>query len=183
MNTSRFSNIKVILSDIDGVLTDGKIRLLGEDQEIKSFCARDNNTMIALASLAGVSVFLTTGRDGKSVRRRAKELNVDLILKKELCSHPERFTGVIKDRFKCKPDEVLFIGDDLGDLYFLKNSGLAITPADALPEAKKIAHYITKAKGGEGVLAEIIQKILESKNLWSKEIDAMTLNPLPNFIN
>src|SRR3989344_2846658 len=85
--SSRIKRVKLILSDVDGVLTDGKIRLLDEDKEIKVFSSRDAATLVRLAKEAGVAVALITGRDSKAIRRRTQELKADFLLKKEVAGN------------------------------------------------------------------------------------------------
>lgn len=165
---TRAKKIKLVILDVDGVLSDGRIIYDDEGNEMKAFYARDGAGIVYLKR-SGVEVAVLTGRFSKSVEVRAKELGITQVYqdaKKKL----EVFDRILTDN-KLKSEEVAFMGDDLMDLPVLRRAGLAACPADAVPEVKRVAHYITRAKGGQGAVREFAQMIIKAQGRW-KEITA-----------
>ncbi len=163
----RLVKIKVLVFDIDGVLTDGKIYLSGDEEETKCFYAKDA-PRIAIALRSGLSVVFLTARRCQAVERRARELKTVLIYKQELKEKGVKLMDELKVRFGTQPEEIFYTGDDWSDLYLMKQSGACATPADGSPENKEIADVVAECKGGEGVAAEIVETVMRAQNIWDK---------------
>ena len=170
---SKAKKIKLLLLDVDGVLTDGAIVIDDRGNESKHFNVRDGQG-ITLLKRAGIDVGFVTGRRSNVVRARARELGVKLVYqgvgnKAEVYDH-------IKSKMKLLNEQIAYIGDDLPDLEILLQAGLAITVADAAPEVIKAVHFITKSEGGHGAVREIAELILKAQGLWPKILDSYTKN-------
>jgi len=162
--------IKVIVFDVDGVLTDGKIHLINDETELKSFCARDLPRIRAFIGSGG-KVALFTGRKAPAVIRRGRELKADILFKGELKERKVSLFEELERRYEVRAQEVLYVGDDWNDLVFMKQAGIAATPESGSPENKKIAGIITQAKGGEGVAAEIIEMVMRAQGTWERAVE------------
>ena len=165
MKEERAKKIKLLIMDVDGVLTDGRIIYGDDGTEYKSFDVRDGHA-IKLAKRAGLMTAIISGRSSKVVTRRGKELGIDLVYQ-DIHKKIEVYENILKET-GLKDDEVAFMGDDLVDLPVLRRVGLAIAVEDALPEVKKEASYVTKTRGGRGAVREAIEFILVSKGLWEE---------------
>jgi len=166
---TKLKKIKLIVSDVDGVLTDGKVYLTGISEELKAFNTRDALRMeIALRS--GLKIVWFTGRKCKTVVRRSKEIagGIKLLFKAELYKKNINFLDMMVKEYNIKPIEILYIGDDWNDLYIMKQVGVAVTPHNGSAENKKIAHIITRVNGGNGVMAEVLEIIMREKGTWKK---------------
>lgn len=160
--------IQLILSDVDGVLTDGRLTFTDQGVEMKSFHARDGMG-IKLWQKAGLAFGLVTARNSPIVHARAVELGIDL-LRQDVKDKREAVEQIC-DELDLQPAQVCFIGDDLLDVKAMRYVGLAIAPADASDEAKSVAHLVTEAAGGHGVVREAITLILKSQNRWDEVIE------------
>jgi 3-deoxy-D-manno-octulosonate 8-phosphate phosphatase (KDO 8-P phosphatase) len=163
----RAKKIRVLLMDVDGVLTDGRIWLLsrrdGTASEIKGFSAYDG-AGLKLARAAGLRTGLITGRESSAVAQRARECEIEFVYQgraTKLGSYDEilRATGA-SDR------EVAYVGDDLPDLPLLQRVGFAVAVSNAAPEVKRAAHYVTLHAGGEGAVREVIELIVKAQGKW-----------------
>ncbi len=163
----RAKSICLILMDCDGVLTDGRIILLPDGEEIKNFHVLDGQA-INLAKKAGLKVGIISGRRSKVLSRRAKEGNYDFLFDKvedKLLTYK-----ALLEETKLSNLQVAFIGDDLGDLSIMRKVGLAIAVKTAIKEVKDVAHLVTKRKGGKGAVREAIEFILKSQERWEEII-------------
>jgi 3-deoxy-D-manno-octulosonate 8-phosphate phosphatase (KDO 8-P phosphatase) len=163
-NKAPFTNIKAILFDVDGVLTDGKITLDSTGQEIKSFNVKDGQLMHFMRS-KGVVFGAISGRSSLALSKRLDELKVEfrrLGAKNKLdCFHE------FVSEFDIPAASICYIGDDIIDLQVLKIVGMPVAPADASSFILPYVSYVTKAKGGEGVLREVIDKLINDQGLLS----------------
>ena len=166
MVESKLKKVKLIVSDVDGVLTDGKIYLLA-GEELKVFSARDASPM-EIARRSGLKFLFITSRKSKAIIKRAKELKTELVFKTDIKKTGGDLPRYIKKRYGLKPDGVLYVGDDWSDLYAMKLFGLSVSPSNAAPENKKIADIIPSAAGGEGVIREVIEKVMKAQGTWEK---------------
>ncbi len=153
----------MLVLDVDGVLTDGKIIFDSRGKETKNFDVQDGFGIVFFRK-AGFKTAIITARASKVVTIRAKDLNIDRIYQD---AYPKinAYQKLLRD-LKVKDGEVCFMGDDLPDLPVLKRVGFAVSVVNAVPEVKKVAHYITKRRGGKGAVREVIELILKSQGKW-----------------
>jgi 3-deoxy-D-manno-octulosonate 8-phosphate phosphatase (KDO 8-P phosphatase) len=158
----RAKKIKLLLLDVDGVLTDGKIILGSYGDELKNFDVSDG-LGIVLMKRSKIRCVLVTAKCSKVVTIRMKQLGIDRVYENHFKIHALR--KIIK-RFRVKEEEICFIGDDLIDIPILKRAGLAVAVQNAVPEAKAVSHYVTRSKGGNGAVREVCEMILKSQGAW-----------------
>ncbi|HEX8871485.1 MAG TPA: HAD hydrolase family protein [Candidatus Acidoferrum sp.] len=168
----RAAQIKVVLMDVDGTMTDGSVTLLsqpdGSALEIKTFDAHDGQGL-TLAHTAGLRTGCITGRGSAALLQRAREMKMDFVYMKIPLKIPAY--EEILQKAGVPDSAVAFIGDDLPDIPLMRRAGLAVAVGDATPEVKSIAHYTTRALAGRGAVREAIELILKSKGIWDELID------------
>lgn len=168
----RAAQIKLILMDVDGTMTDGGVTLLSQPDgtalEIKTFDAHDGQGL-TLAQTAGLRTGCITGRESAALRRRAQEMKMEYVYMKIALKIPA-WEEILR-KAELPDSAVAFIGDDLPDMPLLRRAGLAVAVGDAVPEVKNISHYTTKALAGRGAVREAIELILKSKGIWAEMID------------
>ena len=168
----RAAQIQVLLMDVDGTMTDGSVTLSSQTDEIaleiKTFDAHDGQGL-TLAHTAGLRTGCITGRQSSALLRRAHEMNMEFIYMKQPLKEPA-FEEIIR-KASVAESSVAYVGDDLPDLPIMRRAGLAVAVGDAVPEVKKAAHYVTKARAGRGAIRETVELILKSKGIWEKMID------------
>ena len=160
--------IKLLILDVDGVLTDGSIILDNEGNEFKAFHVRDGHGIRMLIQ-AGIKVAIITGRYSKVVERRAHELGITDVFQK--CLIKKTAYAQLLKQHSLKDCEVAYIGDDIIDAPIMAVVGLPVAVADAADEAKKYALMTTKYRGGKGAVREITDFILKAKGLWKSMFD------------
>jgi 3-deoxy-D-manno-octulosonate 8-phosphate phosphatase (KDO 8-P phosphatase) len=165
---NRAAGIKLLLMDCDGVMTDGHLWVLEKDGDQKAFSARDG-LGLDLLHRGGIKSGVISGRLSGALERRARGLGMSF-LKMGFVDKVEVFAEVLTEA-GLPDDQVAYIGDDLNDIPLMKRSGLAVAVADAAPETKAQAHYITSVNGGHGAVREVCELILKSQNLWSGLIE------------
>jgi 3-deoxy-D-manno-octulosonate 8-phosphate phosphatase (KDO 8-P phosphatase) len=161
---AKLRRIRLFLCDVDGVLTDGSV-YLDATTEIKRFNIRDGLGMIFLQR-AGLKVGWVSARPSPVTKARAAELEIDYLVQQ---GDRMSKTGAVKKllhRTKLDWDAVCFVGDDVVDLGPLAQAGLAVAVADARPEVKAAAHYVTHAAGGHGAVREVAEMILQAQGKW-----------------
>ena len=161
----RAKKIKLIILDVDGVLTDGRVIFSSSGEELKCFNAQDGCAMV-LARRAGIKIAFITGRSSAILERRAREHNVTEVFQ-NVFNKLEVFNRLL-GKYQLQPDEVAFLGDDLVDIAVMKKSGLAVAVVNAVPEVKDVSHYITKREGGKGAIREIADLIIKSQGKWQE---------------
>jgi 3-deoxy-D-manno-octulosonate 8-phosphate phosphatase (KDO 8-P phosphatase) len=163
----RARRIRLLLTDVDGTMTDGGIHLLswpdGTVTEMKVFNSQDGVAM-NLARRAGLRTGMISGREAAAAVRRARELHMEFVAQKIHEKLPA-FEDILK-RAGVSPEETAYVGDDLPDLVLLERAGLAVAVANATPEVKRQAHYVTRAAGGAGALREVVELILRAQGKW-----------------
>ena len=157
--------IKLLILDVDGVMTDGSILLDNKGNEYKRFHVRDGHG-IKMIRRAGITIAIITGRKSKVVELRAKELGITEVYQR-IFKKSQVYEKLLK-KYKCKDENVAFMGDDVVDQELLKRAGLSAAPADAEEDAKKLADLVTKRNGGRGAVREFTDLILKSTVLWKK---------------
>ncbi|HIM75980.1 MAG TPA: HAD-IIIA family hydrolase [Campylobacterales bacterium] len=155
-------NIKAIVFDVDGVLTDGGIIYDNSGMEIKRFNVKDGQ-IISHLKKAGFIVGAITGRDSQVVKNRCKELKLDF----HFHGSSDKLVqyNKIKEEYNLKDNQIAYIGDDIIDLPILTRCGLSATPSDARKYIKKYVDFVIPSKGGEGALRDLADFILEEQNL------------------
>lgn len=167
----KLKKMKVILLDVDGVLTDGGI-VLGPDKiEMKLFNVRDGHR-IKMARRGGLKIFFITGRKSEAVEKRAAELGIDGIFQGVL--EKKRILGEIVDISGFSLDEMSYMGDDLVDLPVMREVGLSCCPSDAVPEVLERSEIVVDIPGGKGAAGKFIEEILKAQGKW----DELTRNYL-----
>jgi 3-deoxy-D-manno-octulosonate 8-phosphate phosphatase (KDO 8-P phosphatase) len=164
----RAVRIRLLLMDCDGVLTDGRITLVGEGDEEKSFHTRDGHGIVLLHR-AGLRSGIISGRTSTLVERRARELGMAYV-KQGTWDKIKEFEEVLGEA-GVEEEEVAFIGDDVTDIPLMQRSELAVAVADATEETRRAAHYVTELAGGFGAVREVCELILKAQGHWD---DLMT---------
>jgi 3-deoxy-D-manno-octulosonate 8-phosphate phosphatase (KDO 8-P phosphatase) len=159
--------IELILSDVDGVLTDGRIILDSQGIETKRFHIRDGMG-VRLWQKAGYRFGLITLRSSHMVKMRAAELGIEIIRQ----GTDDKLAAVkqILAELRLSPRQVCYLGDDLPDLPAVRAAGLGVAVADACAELRQAAHYVTAAEGGAGAVREIVELILKTQRRWDDVI-------------
>ena len=160
---ARCRALRLVLTDVDGVLTDGTVLILPDGSEAKSFHIRDGLGMV-LARRAGLKLGLLSGRTSSSVAARAAELRLDVV-RQGVSDKRAVFEEILREQGLRAP-EVAYMGDDLNDLPVMTEVGLSAAPADAPFEVKAQAHMVMENRGGHGCLREFIEAILRSRGDW-----------------
>ena len=160
----RAGKIKLLILDVDGVLTDGRIVYGSYGDELKFFDVHDGFGVV-LVKKAGIKTVIITAKKSKVVKIKAKELKIDRLYQ-NASDKLKVFNKVIK-KFKVTPEEVCFIGDDLLDIPVLKKVGLAACVSNAVEEVKSYSHITTTKMGGRGAVREVCELLLKSQGRWS----------------
>ncbi|MGD8377108.1 MAG: HAD hydrolase family protein [Acidobacteriota bacterium] len=157
--------IRMVLMDVDGVMTDGTLTFFGDGTEVKVFHAQDG-VGIRLAQRAGLEVGVITGRRSRAVEARCRELDIQEVHQGDWRKLPA-FEEILRRR-GLGAEEVCFIGDDLVDLPLLRRAGLAITVPGARPEVMAAAHACTDLGGGRGAVRDALEAILKAQGRWEE---------------
>jgi 3-deoxy-D-manno-octulosonate 8-phosphate phosphatase (KDO 8-P phosphatase) len=160
----RAARIKLLLMDCDGVLTDGRIQLLGERDEQKSFHTRDGHGLVLLHR-AGLSSGIISGRTSGAVSRRARDLGITY-LRQGALDKIKDFEELLAEA-EVEDSEVAFIGDDVTDIPLMERAEFAVAVADAVRETREAAHYVTQLPGGYGAVREVTEIILKAQGHWA----------------
>ncbi len=155
--------IKLLLLDVDGVLTDGGIVVSPLGEEIKRFDVRDGQG-IKLLIQAGLQVGLLTARSSQAVRHRARDLGIRMVYQK--VSNKLEAYEKIKKKTGLTDPEIAYVGDDIGDLPVLRRAGLAVAVRDAARDLKGKVDYLTRHGGGRGAVREVVEIVLQSQGRW-----------------
>jgi len=168
MVINRLERIKLLILDIDGVLTDGGIVYNDNGVETKEFNVKDG-LGIRLLMEAGVDLCIITGRRSGALNHRCKNLGIDLIF--DGIDNKAAVFDLVLDRTGATAEETAFIGDDLPDIALMKKVGLAIAVADAHPIVLENADMVTSANGGRGAVREACEAILKARGLWENILE------------
>ncbi|MFO8083487.1 MAG: HAD hydrolase family protein [Desulfobacterales bacterium] len=163
MNTHKCCNIKLMLFDVDGVLTEGGIIYDESGNELKIFNVKDGLGMRLLMK-AGIMVGIVTGRSSKALRYRCENLGISLIY--DGVRDKGVLMGEITEATGFRAEDIGFMGDDLPDLPLMRRVGFSVAVADAHESVIEQADMITAAKGGAGAAREVCEKILKARGLW-----------------
>lgn len=159
ISSEQFRNVKVVILDVDGVLTDGKLGY-GGPELVKFFHVRDGH-WIKLAMRSGLRVGVLTGRSDAASSRRAQDLGLDFYVEGAL----DKLTAFEKlcPELGVTPAECMYIGDDVVDMPVMRRVGVAVAVADAMPELDEVAGWRTRAPGGHGAVCEALHRLLEEQ--------------------
>lgn len=163
MSEIDYAKIELLVLDVDGVLTDGRVTLTPAGDEIKSFHVRDGAGMKYWGRL-GRKLAIISGRGSPAVGLRARELGVEVVRLNEKNKLPA-YQDVLEE-LGLLPAQAAVIGDDLTDLPMMRHCALSAAPADAVDEVREAADYITEKSGGQGAVREVIEMILRQAGLW-----------------
>lgn len=160
--------IKLVVFDVDGVLTDGRIIIGDDGQEYKAFNSRDGHGM-KLLQYTGVEIAIITGRTSKTVEHRMKGLGINHVYQGKRIKLPV-FEALIKE-LDLSPEQCAYVGDDWVDLSIMSRVGLAVAVQDADNVVKKHAHWITPSNGGQGAAREVCELIMEGQGNLQDQIE------------
>ena len=157
---ARLARVRLLLLDVDGVLTDGRLYYGAEGEALKAFHARDG-LGLRLAMTAGIRVGIVTGRRGAALAARCRDLGITLIF--DGVRDKAAVIKTVAARTGLTPEQMAFVGDDLVDLPLMARVGLAVAVADAEPELRRQAHLVTRRPGGGGAVREVCRRLLEAQ--------------------
>jgi 3-deoxy-D-manno-octulosonate 8-phosphate phosphatase (KDO 8-P phosphatase) len=159
----RLKKIKLLILDVDGVMTDGRIIFDSNGVESKFFNVKDGHG-IKMLQRAGIEVAIISGRESKVVANRAAELGIERVFQKAT-DKLAPYIRILADA-GLSDDQVAFIGDDLIDIPVLKRAGFAAAPVDAIDEVLPFVHFVTKNPGGFGAVREVSDMLLKAQGMW-----------------
>jgi 3-deoxy-D-manno-octulosonate 8-phosphate phosphatase (KDO 8-P phosphatase) len=159
----RARSVRLLLLDVDGVLTDGTVAIDSTGGEAKSFFIRDG-AAIVWAGRQGLEVGLLSGRPSRATSRRATELGIRILWQRG-SDKIHGFEDILATH-GLRPEDVCYMGDDLLDLPVLRRAGLSAAPADAAPEVRERVHWVSAEPGGRGAVREIIEVLLRARGSW-----------------
>jgi 3-deoxy-D-manno-octulosonate 8-phosphate phosphatase (KDO 8-P phosphatase) len=175
--TGSVQKIKLILLDVDGVLTDGRVGLLPGGDEIKFFSIYDG-LAIRLAQSVGIDVAFISGRKSEEVAARARELDVETVVQGSR-DKVKDFEKILEKK-GLVPEEVAYIGDDLPDIPLLQRVGFSAAPQNSAEPVKYYVHYVTRANGGDGAVREVIDLLLKTSGKWDEIIESLDRPDAPS---
>ncbi len=171
---ARAQRVRLLLLDVDGVLTDGGLYYGPQGEALKRFHVKDGHGIVMWRVCGGRTAILTA-RTSEIVARRAAALKIDPVLQGQKDKHAG-FTKLL-ELTQLPAEAVCYIGDDTNDLAVLESAGLAVAPADAVPEARAVAHWVTQASGGHGAVRELTEMLLRAQGLWETALGHMRRPP------
>lgn len=155
--------IKMIVSDVDGVWTDGSVVYAGRDIELKRFNVRDG-LAVRLAQAAGLEVAIVTGRKSNALMRRCEELGITK-LHQDVDDKLETVKKLLGDA-NLTFEQLLYVGDDLPDLSVINNAAISAAPSDAVPEVLEAVRWRLESRGGHGAFREAVERLLKARGEW-----------------
>lgn len=159
---ARLAKIKLFLCDVDGILTDASV-FISQEQETKRFHIRDGLGLVMLRD-EGIKIGFVSKRPSSATTKRAEELKIDFLEQGK--GSKVSVVEALLSRTGFKWEQVCYMGDDVVDLGVLQRAGVAATVSDATDEARAVAHYVTRASGGNGGVREVVELILKAQNRW-----------------
>jgi 3-deoxy-D-manno-octulosonate 8-phosphate phosphatase (KDO 8-P phosphatase) len=160
---ARARRVRLLLFDVDGVLTDGTILLDAEGRESKRFSIRDG-TAIVWARQAGLLTGVLSARSAAATTERARQLGM-AIVRQQASDKAAAFAEILAEQ-RLEPDAVAYMGDDLMDLPVLRQAGLSAAPADAVEAVRARVHFVSRLPGGAGAVRELIEGVLDAQGHW-----------------
>jgi len=163
---ANFKEIKAFVLDVDGVLTDGTLLLLEDGQMVRRMNIKDGYAL-QLAIKKGYHILVISGGNSDAVKLRLQKLGVV-----EVYMNVVDKKGILQEyvsKYDLRWEQVLYMGDDIPDLFPMQMVGLPCCPADAVPEIRHIAHYVSQVNGGYGCVRDVIEKVLKLNNRWNAD--------------
>lgn len=161
-------NIKILVLDVDGTLTDGKLYMDDKDNALKAFNVRDGFAIVNWLKLGG-EVAILTGKSSNIVERRAKELGIKYVVQGS--KNKTQDLKKILERLNLSFENVAYMGDDLNDIGLMKKIALPACPHDAVLEVLEICKFISNKNGGEGAVRDLLEHIMKANGMWKKVLD------------
>jgi 3-deoxy-D-manno-octulosonate 8-phosphate phosphatase (KDO 8-P phosphatase) len=162
----RFSNINTFVFDVDGVMTDGTLLVMGNNEFLRTMDIKDGYAL-QLAVKKKYNVFVITGSSSTPVEHRLAYLGITEFHQK--ISNKKECLNKLLLKFNLTKDTVLFMGDDMPDIDLMQNVALSCCPSDAAMDVLKIANYISPQKGGKGCVRDVIEKVMKLQNKWIED--------------
>jgi 3-deoxy-D-manno-octulosonate 8-phosphate phosphatase (KDO 8-P phosphatase) len=161
--------ISTFIFDVDGVLTNGMLTIMPDGELVRHMNVKDGYAM-KTALNKGFRVCIISGGTNQAVKSRLAALGIEDIY---LGAHNkiQQYTEII-EKYALKPEEIIYMGDDIPDVPVMQKVGLAACPNDAVPEVQKTAKYISNLKGGEGCVRDVIEQVLKVQGKWDDYFDA-----------
>ncbi len=159
----KLEKIKMLILDVDGVMTDGKIIMDSEGRELKNFNVLDGHGLVMIQR-HGIQVGILTGRTSAVVDHRARDLKITEVYQGAL--NKKEVFGQILQKNQLTPEMIAYLGDDIVDIPVLKMVGFAAAVADAQELVKKTVHYVTRSRGGDGAVRELCEMLLVAQGYW-----------------
>lgn len=165
---SKLKKIKLLIMDVDGVLTDGSINIDDNGKELKRFDVQDGFAIV-IFQRRGFKTAIVSARTCPAVTARAADLKIDKVYQD---AYPKisAYQSILKD-LNISDEQTCFMGDDLPDLCLFKRAALAVAVSNGRSEVKRAAHYVTRAGGGRGAVREVIEMILKAQGHWREIVD------------
>jgi 3-deoxy-D-manno-octulosonate 8-phosphate phosphatase (KDO 8-P phosphatase) len=162
---AKLAKIKLLLLDVDGVMTDGRIIYDNQGNELKAFDVKDGHGLKMLQR-AGIKIGIITGRQSELVAKRAAELGIEILYQKAL-NKLDPYREILAEQ-GLADEQVAYVGDDVVDLPILRRVGFSATVADAVPEVLPLVDYVASRQGGRGAVREICDLLLRASGQWEK---------------
>ncbi|MCP5143129.1 MAG: 3-deoxy-manno-octulosonate-8-phosphatase KdsC [Chromatiales bacterium] len=171
---ARAKHIKLVIFDVDGVLTDGSLFIGDNGEEYKAFNSRDGHGMKMLQQ-AGVAIGIITGRTSNVVRYRMESLGVEYVYQGQLDKLPAYLD--LLEKTGLTPEQTAYVGDDVVDLPIMGHAGLAIAVADAHPLVARHAHWQTPSNGGRGAARDVCEMLMEGHGVLDEMLSHYVVKP------
>ena len=165
MMQEKIEAVRLLILDVDGVMTDGRIIMDDNGREIKQFDVRDGHGLKLLIRY-GIGIVLLTGRKSAVVEHRARDLGIEEVYQ-GIWNKVEASEAILQKR-NLRYDQVAFVGDDIVDIPLLRKVGFSVAVADAAEEVKRVVDYVTQKKGGRGAVREVCKIILLAQDKWAE---------------
>ena len=164
----KIKRIKFLLLDVDGVLTDGRIIYDSKARDSKCYDVQDGLGVYLLGRM-GIKTILITARGSRSIKPRARDMQVEAVYQ-GILPKTKAYETICR-KYRLRDEDICFVGDDLVDLGILRRAGFPVATRNARDEIKRFALYVTKQSGGRGAVREVAELILKSKGLWKKALE------------
>ncbi|HRZ86577.1 MAG TPA: HAD hydrolase family protein [bacterium] len=170
-HAAKLKKVRIFVTDVDGVLTDGRFILDYAGKELKMFHVHDG-AAAKLAASVGFQTVLVSGRRSEVVERRAKELGIRQVYQE--ADDKWKVVQEFMHKERIGADTICYIGDDLADLPVLRRVGFSVAVGNAVPEVKKAVDYVTERCGGDGAFREVVELVFKAQGRWKEIVERYT---------